>query len=150
MDSVRPHEFLDYLSNEANTDPVALAEIGLPGVAPVTTPAEIPGHCYSGLVAVDGHPVDIEVTGSTATALANGGLTIRGCGNAAQGIALGPGTHTLTTSTNLGTGLDVDALQPGLGGRRAPPSRSPPPGSCRPRRPTRLPRSRWCARAGPP
>ena len=96
-----------------NTDPVALAEIGLPGLSPVTTPVEIPGRCYSDLVAVDGHPVDVEVTGSTATALANGGLTIRGCGTAAQGIALGPGTHTLTTSTSVGTGLDVDAVQLG-------------------------------------
>lgn len=113
VDSVRPHTFLDYLSNGANTDPVAFAEIGLPGVAPVTTPADIPGRCYPDLVAVDGRPVDIEVTGSTATALANGGLTIRGCGNAAPGLTLGPGTHTLTTSTYQGTGLDVDALQLG-------------------------------------
>jgi arabinofuranan 3-O-arabinosyltransferase len=113
VDSVRPHEILDYLSNQDNTDPVALAEIGLPGLSPVTTPVEIPGRCYSDLVAVDGHPVEVEVTGSTATALANGGLTIRGCGAAAQGIALGPGTHTLTTSTSVGTGLDVDAVQLG-------------------------------------
>ncbi len=110
VDSVAPHNFLDYLSNGQNTDPVALAEVGLPGVSPVSTPALIPGRCYPNLVAVDGRPVSIEVTGTTATALANGGLTIRGCGASAQGITLGPGTHTLTTSSYEATGLDVDAL----------------------------------------
>jgi hypothetical protein len=113
VDSVKPHNFLDYLSNGANTDPVGLAEVGIPGVAPVTTPATVPVRCYSNLLAVDGHPVDIEISGSTSTALANGGLTIRGCGNAAQGIALGPGTHTLTTAAYQSTGLDVDALSLG-------------------------------------
>ncbi len=113
IDAVQPHNFLDYLSNGANTDPVALAEVGLPGVAPVSTPAQIPGRCYTNLLAVDGHPVDVEVTGTTTTALANGGLTVRGCGNAAQGLTLGPGTHTLTTGTYLATGLNVDAVNLG-------------------------------------
>jgi hypothetical protein len=110
VDSVDPHNFLDYLSNGTNTDPVALAEVGIPGVSPITTPATIPARCYDDLLAVDGHPVDIEVTGTASSALANGGLTIRGCGNAAQGITLGPGTHTVTTSDYQYTGLDVDAL----------------------------------------
>jgi arabinofuranan 3-O-arabinosyltransferase len=110
IDAVEPHQFLDYLSNSANTDPVALAEVGIPGVAPVTAPAAVPAICHPDLVAVDGRPVDIEITGSTSTALDNGGLTIRGCGNAAQGVTLSAGTHTLTTSTAQATGLDVDAL----------------------------------------
>jgi len=110
VDSVRAHTFLDYLSNSTNTDPVALAEVGIPGVAPMVTPATVPTHCSPDLVAVDGHPVDVEVSGSTATALANGGLTIRGCGNAAGGITLAAGTHTITTSTRRATGLNVDAL----------------------------------------
>ena len=113
IDSVRPHTFLDYLSNATNTDPVALAEVGIPGVVPMVTPASVPTRCYPDLVAVDGHPVDVEVSGSATTALANGGLTIRGCGNAAQGVSLAAGTHTVTTSTYQGTGLNVDALDLG-------------------------------------
>ena len=113
IDSVRPHTFLDYLSNSTNTDPVALAEMGIPGVAPMVTPATVPTRCSPDLVAVDGRPVDVEVGGSTTTALANGGLTIRGCGNAAQGVTLAAGTHTVTTSTYQGTGLNVDALDLG-------------------------------------
>ena len=139
IDSVRPHTFLDYLSNATNTDPVALAEVGIPGVAPMVTPASVPTRCYPDLVAVDGHQVDVEVSGSATTALANGGLTIRGCGNAAQGVSLAAGTHTVTTSTYQGTGLNVDALDLGsaAGGRPqaltadgllpAPPSHPTPP-----------------------
>ena len=79
----------------------------------MTTPAAVPTTCYPDLVSVDGRPVDIQISGSTATALANGGLTIRGCGNSSQGITLSAGTHTLTTSTAQATGLDVDALSLG-------------------------------------
>jgi arabinofuranan 3-O-arabinosyltransferase len=111
--SVRPHHFLDYLSNATNTDPVALAEVGIPGVAPMVTPATVPTHCSPDLVAVDGHPVDVEVSGSTTTALANGGLTLRECGNATRGITLAAGTHTVATSTYQATGLNVDAVDLG-------------------------------------
>jgi arabinofuranan 3-O-arabinosyltransferase len=110
INSVRPRQFLDYYSYSQNTDPVGLAEVGIPGVGTVTTPATVPSQCYANLLSVDGHPVDISVSGTTATAAANGGLTIRGCGNAANGIALSAGHHTVQTSTYLTAGLDVDAL----------------------------------------
>ncbi len=113
IDSIRPHQFLDYYGYAPNTDPVGLAEVGIPGVAPVTTPAEMPVRCYTNLLTVDGQPVDISISGSTSTALSNGGLTIRGCGNAAGGITLGPGRHTVQTSGFQAAGLDIDALSMG-------------------------------------
>ena len=118
IDSVAPHTFLDYLSNSPNTDPVALAEVGIPDVAPMVTPDTVPTRCYSDLVAVDGVAVDVSISGSTSSALANGGLTIRGCGNDTQGVTLSAGTHTVTTSSYLAEGWNVDALNAGLGGRR--------------------------------
>jgi arabinofuranan 3-O-arabinosyltransferase len=113
INSVRPHQFLDYYSYSQNTDPVGLAEVGIPGVAPVTIPAAMPTQCFSNLLRIDGQPVDISVSGATDTALANGGLTIRGCGNAANGITLTAGHHTVSTSDYLAAGLDVDALNMG-------------------------------------
>ena len=110
IDSVAPHTFLDYLSNSPNTDPVALAEVGIPDVAPMVTPDTVPTRCYSDLVAVDGVAVDVSISGSTSSALANGGLTIRGCGNDTQGVTLSAGTHTVTTSSYLAEGWNVDAL----------------------------------------
>jgi len=139
VDTVAEHNFLDYLSNSQNTDPVALAEVGIPGVAAVTTPAVLPVHCYPNLLAVDGHPVDIEISGTAADALANGGLTIRACGNATQGLTLGAGSHTVTTPSYHTTGLNVDSLtlgssaggaalsQTASGQLPAPPSSTSPP-----------------------
>jgi hypothetical protein len=113
INSVQPHQFLDYYSYSQNTDPVGLAEVGIPGVAAETTPATIPVHCYSNLLTIDGQPVDISISGTTKTALSNGGLTIRGCGNAAHGITLPAGTHTVQTSGYTAAGLDIDALTMG-------------------------------------
>ena len=84
IDAIRPHQFLDYYGYAPNTDPVGLAEVGIPGVAPVTTPSSIPVQCSTNLLTIDGQPVDISVSGTTSTALSNGGLTIRGCGNAGR------------------------------------------------------------------
>ena len=110
VNAVAPHTFLDYQSENPNTDPVGLAEIAIPGVAPLATPSTVPVRCYSDLMAIDGRPVDISVSGTTADARTNQPLTIRGCGNAASGVTLSAGTHTLTTSTWLAAGLNVDTL----------------------------------------
>ena len=93
-----------------NTEPVGLAEAGIPGVAALATPAQVPTRCWSNLLEVDGQPIDIAISGSSATALANGGLSITGCGNSADGIRLSAGTHTLTTSPYSTAGLNVDSL----------------------------------------
>ncbi len=110
IDSTDPVHFLDYVSSAQNTEPVGLAEAGIPGVAAQTTPAQIPTRCWSDLLEIDGKPIDIAISGTSATALANGGLSITGCGNSADGIRLSAGTHTLTTSPYSTAGLNVDSL----------------------------------------
>jgi hypothetical protein len=110
IDATEPVHFLDYVSGKENTEPVGLAEAGIPGVAALTTPAQIPARCWPNLLQVDGKPIDIEISGSSATALSNGGLSITGCGNSAQGIRLSAGTHILTTSPSSTAGLNVDSL----------------------------------------
>jgi arabinofuranan 3-O-arabinosyltransferase len=110
IDATDPVHFLDYVSGKENTEPVGLAEAGLPGVAAQTTPAQIPTRCWPDLLQVDGKPIDIAISGTTATGLSNGGLSITGCGNSAQGIMLSAGTHILTTSPSAAAGLNVDSL----------------------------------------
>ncbi len=51
------------------TMPVGIAELGLPGVAPVRVAAEIPDECRNDLITIDGRPVPVRVVGSTADAL---------------------------------------------------------------------------------
>ncbi len=110
IDSTDPVQILDYVSNGQNIEPVGLAEVGIPGVAPQTTPDAIPSQCWGNLLRVDGKPIDVQISGTASTALANGGLTVTGCGNSASGIRLSAGTHVLTTSSWTTAGLNVDSL----------------------------------------
>jgi len=102
--------------------PVAIAEVGLPGLVMPKDPANVAGTCRSDLLSVDGHPVDVRVVGPTATALANGELSVEPCGSSANGITLGPGQHVIETSVGHQTGWQLDqlALDSAPGGGPAP------------------------------
>ncbi len=110
IDAIRPHRQLNYYSNRLQTSPVGIAELGIPGVSPPTTPSTIPSNCYSDLLTIDGKPIDVSISGPTNTALDNGGLVIRGCGNAANGITLSAGTHIVQTAGYQVQGLTIDSL----------------------------------------
>jgi hypothetical protein len=110
IDGVRDGKTLDYVSERPTTEPVGIAEIGIPGVAPTGLPVNTPTTCRSDLLTIDGTPIDLAVNGSVATAAHNGGLKISGCGNSAFGIRLSAGSHVVQTSPYLPSGLTVDAL----------------------------------------
>jgi arabinofuranan 3-O-arabinosyltransferase len=110
IDTTDPVHIHDYVSDRRNTEPVGLAEIGIPGVAPQTTPSTITPECRSNLLQIDGKPIDVEISGSTNSALSNGALSITGCGNSASGVTLSAGSHIVTTSPYTVAGLNVDML----------------------------------------
>jgi len=93
---------LEYTTNFNSPTPIALplgiAELGIPGLQVPPLPAQVPGACQSNLVTIDGNPVDVRVVGSTATALANGELSLQPCGPDAHGIHLAAGTHVLQSA----------------------------------------------------
>jgi hypothetical protein len=126
IDAVEQVTSLDYYSKFPGIEdilPVGIAELGIPGVMQPPAPAAIPASCQSGLLTIDGKPVDVEITGSTATALSGGQLRLQGCGNSAHGVTLGPGTHVLETSPRLPSGWSIDQLWLGSaagGGASAP------------------------------
>ncbi len=103
------HE-LDYYGTGFQTFPVGIAEVGFPGVLPPPTPATMPTRCFSNLLSIDGTPIDIAVSGTTANALGNGALQISGCGNSANGVTLSAGAHVVQTAPYQSAGLVVDAL----------------------------------------
>jgi hypothetical protein len=70
----------------------------------------MPATCRSDLLTVDGTPVWVSVTGSTATALARGPLDVSLCGPDATGLTLGSGDHTLLSASGQTVGLDIDQL----------------------------------------
>jgi arabinofuranan 3-O-arabinosyltransferase len=125
VDSVHQVRALDYYSTYAGlTDelPVGIAEVGLPNVVAPAPPANLPAVCQSGLLKIDGKPIDVEVTGTTKDALNGDEMTIHGCGNSAHGVTLGPGPHSVVTSLRLPSGWSIDQLwlSSGAGGGAVP------------------------------
>lgn len=113
IDAVHQVRALDYYSTfSGRTDilPVGIAELGIPGVVQEQPPASVPSKCQSGLLSLDGKPVDVEISGSTAAGLAGQPLAVKACGNSAHGVSLGPGDHVVTTSSRLPSGWSIDSL----------------------------------------
>lgn len=113
IDAVHQLTTLDYYggqSGDRDILPVAIAEAGLPDVSIAPAPTQIPAGCHTGLVQIDGKPVDVRISGSSAAALAGQPLTITPCGSSAAGITLSAGTHVVTTSPRLPSGFEVDQL----------------------------------------
>ncbi|HUE59427.1 MAG TPA: alpha-(1-_3)-arabinofuranosyltransferase family protein [Acidimicrobiales bacterium] len=113
IDSVREVRSFDYYSTFTGTTdilPVGIAELGLPDVVQPEPPAQIPPVCQAGLLSIDGEPVDVEVSGTTADAISGQPLQLRACGTSAKGITLGPGNHVVATSPRLPSGWSIDSL----------------------------------------
>ncbi len=78
--------------------PVAVASVAIPGVSVPPPPALLPGTCQQNLLSVDGRPVTVAVVGSTATALADGQVTVKPCGKDANGLRLAAGHHVVQSA----------------------------------------------------
>jgi hypothetical protein len=110
IDKTRALKQLDYYSISRQTYPVGIAEVGIPGVVAPPTPATTTSACLRDLLTIDGTPVDVQVSGSTSTALTGGAFQVSGCGNSANGINLSSGTHMVQTAPSVVEGLNFDSL----------------------------------------
>jgi len=108
--TVRDEDTVNYYAETPIAMPIGIAEVGIPGLRMPATPAVVPGTCQSNLITIDGTPISVRVVGSTATALANGELTIEPCGPDARGIHLSAGTHVIQTAIGHQVGWNVDQL----------------------------------------
>ena len=97
----------DYFKHTPQILPVAIAELGAPGLRIGPAVSTVQGGCRSDLLSVDGTPVPVEVVGSTTAAVARDGLQVRLCG---PPLTLSAGTHVLRTTPGTTTGLDLDQL----------------------------------------
>jgi arabinofuranan 3-O-arabinosyltransferase len=88
--------------------PVAFAEIGIPGLRKVTTGAKVDTGCRDDLVTLDGAPIPVRVTGSSAAALDRDGLAIATCDG--KPLPVAAGRHVLETTAGYTNGLDLDRL----------------------------------------
>ena len=84
--------------SRTGTLPLGIAELGIPGLRVPPPPAALPGTCQSDLLRIDGRPVTVKVVGSTATALADGQVSLEPCGADAHGIHLSAGRHVVESA----------------------------------------------------
>jgi hypothetical protein len=110
FDTVRLETTENYNSQSPLAMPIAIAEVGIPGLVAAPVPDTIPTTCRDDLLAVDGNPVWVSVSGSSAAALAGNALDVSLCGPDAGGLLLGPGNHTLTSAPGQAVGFDIDQL----------------------------------------
>ncbi len=122
FDTVRIETTVNYNSQSPLAMPIAIAEVGIPGLVAAPVPATIPTTCRNDLLAVDGAPVWVSVAGPSAAALAGNALSVSLCGPDAGGLPLGAGNHTLTSAPGQVAGFDIDqlALTSAAGGGIAP------------------------------
>jgi len=110
VDTVRIQDTPNYYSDSPIAMPLGIAEVGIPGVVAPPVPSDIPSSCQGNLMTMDGNPLWVQISGSTATALARQALTISLCGPDAGGLTLAPGDHTLRSVLGQVSGFDIDQL----------------------------------------
>ena len=97
----------DYFTGAQTTAPVAIAELGIPGIRRAPEPAMLAGECRSGILTVDGADVPVRLVGTTADAERRAGTPFELC---APGLRLAQGRHEVHTSEGGRTGTDVDRV----------------------------------------
>ncbi|MCU1374624.1 MAG: coagulation factor 5/8 type domain protein, partial [Actinomycetia bacterium] len=106
VDAVRPTITTDWFSGEPLDMPVAIAELGVPGLAPLRLGA-IDAACRDDLLTVDGRPVPVSIQGGTTDAVRRNPLTVTACAGA---LPLSAGDHVLRAVPGLASGFDLDRL----------------------------------------
>jgi arabinofuranan 3-O-arabinosyltransferase len=114
VEAVREVGTTEYYSDTPIATPVAVAELGIPGVQRAPLPAQLPGSCRDDLLTVDGEPVPVRVTGATADASAGRPIAAEPCDSATGAtsvpLRLGRGEHVLRSALGLDTGVDIDGI----------------------------------------
>jgi arabinofuranan 3-O-arabinosyltransferase len=100
--------------------PVALAELGIPGVQRQAPADALPGVCRDDLLTIDGAPLPVRVTGSVADASTGRPLSAEPCdpttgGASSSPLTLDRGQHVLRSALGLETGVDLDGIVLGSG-----------------------------------
>ena len=133
VEQVRQVPTRDWYSNLPTILPVAIAEVGIPGIALAPATGELPGTCRDDLLTIDGAPVAVQVAGTVDDALDRGELAVVPCGATTGGVDLDAGEHVVRTASGRDAGVGIDQLRlaSAAGGAALPPEALPrdvPPG----------------------
>lgn len=110
VDKVHLRYTLNYYSQTPIALPIGIATVDFPGISASPPTTYVPTSCRNDLVTVDGTPVWVQVTGTTANALDRKPLNVSLCGPSAGGLKLGAGDHTLRSALGQIAAYDVDQL----------------------------------------
>ncbi len=97
----------DWYTDKDIALPIAIAEVGIPGLEVIERATSIDAECRDDLLSIDGDPVPVRVTGPVAGALAGDPLQVTTCDGP---LDLEAGTHLVETASGFDTGLDLDRL----------------------------------------
>jgi arabinofuranan 3-O-arabinosyltransferase len=111
FDELRQVQTTDWYSNDPVNMPVGIAEIGIPGVRAAPAAERFDSGCRDDLLAIDGEPVPLQVTGSTVDALRRQRLDVTPCGaGAGSAVDLAAGEHVLRSGIGRDLGIDIDRV----------------------------------------
>ncbi len=105
--AIRPVTTTDFHEGQPIVMPVALAEVGIPGVQRAALPSRLSDACRTDLLTVDGAPVGIRLDGDAASAAAGGAVDFELCDGP---VTLAAGDHVVRSARGVSTGIDVDRL----------------------------------------
>ncbi|MFN8028574.1 MAG: alpha-(1-_3)-arabinofuranosyltransferase family protein [Acidimicrobiia bacterium] len=108
ISAIDPATTTNYHTLQPQVLPVAIAELGIPGVQRAAMPAQLPSTCRTDLT-VDDAAQGVQLTGNTAGAEAGDALAVQLCGGATD-WQLGAGDHTVAAASGPSVGYDVDTL----------------------------------------
>lgn len=111
IDQVRHVEVIDWYSGDPINMPVAIAELGIPGVKAPPLPQRFDSGCRDDLLRVDDEAVPLRVTGTVEQALRKERLEVAPCGfNQRSEVALDAGDHIVRTGIGRDLGIDLDRV----------------------------------------
>ncbi|MEJ7844937.1 MAG: alpha-(1-_3)-arabinofuranosyltransferase family protein [Acidimicrobiales bacterium] len=118
VEALHERSVIDWYSDEPVPVPVAIAELGIDGVAAAVPSGadRLDTGCRADLLTIDGEPVGVRITGTVADALARRPLTIETCATGPGGFAddrsldLAAGATEVRAVPGLDTGIDLDRL----------------------------------------
>ena len=108
IDEVREDLTSEWGRPDLRARPVAIAEVDWAGATIAPAVGAFASGCRDDLLTLDGAPLPVEVTGSTADAASGGALDLTACGGAPIDVAAG--STVLRAADGRGTGLDIDRV----------------------------------------
>jgi arabinofuranan 3-O-arabinosyltransferase len=106
--AVRDVDTIDWYSDKPVSMPIGLVDLGIPGLQAAPLPTDVPSTCRTDLLQVDGKPIGVQLTGSTADLLADRPVRLTACDGSP--LRLPAGTSTVRTTPGATTGFDLDRL----------------------------------------